>query len=240
MEPQSLILLGTAATIGFLHTLLGVDHSLPFVVLARTQRWSLRKTLGVTGACGLAHILSSVVIGTIGVALGVALERLAWVEEVRGGLAARLLIGFGLAYMVWGIYRSLRGERHSHLHAHADGTVHDHEHHHEAAHAHAHASAGSPSVRTVTVMSLFVIFVLGPCEALIPMLIVPAHAASWPLVAGVILVFGLTTLATMLTLVTIGYYGLRWRGFAALERHMHAAAGFAICASGLAIELLGI
>ena len=93
-------------------------------------------------------------------------------------------------------------------------------------------------------MSLFVIFVLGPCEALIPMLIVPAHAASWLLVAGVIAVFGLTTLATMLALVTVGYFslrwGLRWRGFAALERHMHVAAGFAICASGLAIELLGI
>jgi nickel/cobalt transporter (NicO) family protein len=237
MEPQSIILLGTAATVGFLHTLLGVDHSLPFVVLARTQRWTLRKTLGVTAACGLAHILSSVVIGTVGIALGVALERLEWFEAARGGLAARLLIGFGLAYMVWGIYRSIRTKHHSHIHAHADGTVHDHEHHHEAAHAHAHRSA---SVRTVTVMSLFVIFVLGPCEALIPMLIVPAHAASWALVAGVIAVFGVTTLATMLALVTVGYFGLRWRGFATLERHMHAAAGFAICASGLAIELFGI
>lgn len=235
MEPQSLILLGTAATVGFLHTLLGVDHSLPFVVLARSQRWSLKKTLGVTAACGAAHILSSVVIGTIGIALGVALEKLDWIEAARGGLAARLLIGFGLAYMVWGIYRGLRGRRHSHIHAHADGTVHDHEHHHEDAHAHAHAG-----VRTVTVMSLFVIFVLGPCEALIPMLIVPAHAQSWLLVGAVIAVFGLTTMATMLALVTVGFLGLGWRGFAALERHMHAAAGFAIFASGMAIELLGI
>ncbi len=32
----------------------------------------------------------------------------------------------------------------------------------------------------------------------------------------------------------------RWRGFAAIERHMHAMTGIAIAGSGLAMELLGI
>jgi hypothetical protein len=72
------------------------------------------------------------------------------------------------------------------------------------------------------------------------MLMAPAIEHSWLTVAGVVVVFGAATLLTMLTLVTIGYYGLRWRGFRGLERHMHAMAGFAIAASGLAIELLGI
>ena len=65
MDDASLILLGTAASIGFGHTLVGVDHSLPFVVLARSQQWSLKKTWAVTGLCGVAHVGSSVLIGSV-------------------------------------------------------------------------------------------------------------------------------------------------------------------------------
>ena len=74
MDHATLILFGTAATVGLVHTVMGVDHSLPFVVLARAQRWSLRKLLLVTAACGAAHILSSVLIGTIVTGLFVAIS----------------------------------------------------------------------------------------------------------------------------------------------------------------------
>src|SRR5690606_14515834 len=123
-----LYLLGTAATVGCLHTLVGVDHTLPFVVLARANRWHLAKLWSVTAGCGLLHVLSSVVIGAVGIGLGVALERLAWIEELRGNLAAWMLIGFGAAYAVWGLVRAKRGRRHNHAHVHEDGTVHHHEH----------------------------------------------------------------------------------------------------------------
>jgi len=241
MTNANLLLLGTAASIGTFHTLVGVDHTLPFIVLARSQGWSLRKLWVVTGLCGLGHILSSVVIGTVGIGLGVALDRLAWLEAARGGLAARLLIGFGLAYMIWGLIRGRRAHRHSHLHHHDDGTVHVHVHDHEQEHLHVHNAAKMKgAAKTVTVLGLFVVFVLGPCEALIPMLLAPAFERSWPVVAAVAAVFGMATLVTMLVVVTIGWYGMRWRGLSFLERHMHAVAGFAIASSGLAIELLGI
>jgi sulfite exporter TauE/SafE len=237
MQHATLVLLSTAATVGFVHTLVGVDHSLPFVVLARSQRWRLAKLLWVTAACGFAHVLSSVVIGSLGIALGAALGELQLIEEARGGLAARLLIGFGLAYMIWGIYRAQRGKRHQHAHAHADGTVHVHEHDHLGEHLHAH---GERSVRTLTLLGLMVVFVLGPCEALIPMLLAPAFEHSWWLVAGVCGVFSAATLATMLVLVTIGHFGLSWKGGATFERHVHALSGFAIAMSGALIELLGV
>ncbi len=236
MTDSAAILLGTAATLGAFHTLVGVDHTLPFVVLSRVQGWSLRKLWLVTAACGLAHVLSSVVIGAVGIGLGVALERLEWLESSRGSLAARLLIGLGLAYMVWGIYRSLRQKKHTHAHAHDDGMVHRHEHDHADEHVHLHDKRG----HIVTVLGLFIVFILGPCEVLIPMLLAPAFEHDWLTVAGVILVFGGATLLTMLTLVTVGWFGLRWRGLKLLERHLHALAGFAIAASGLAIELMGI
>ena len=72
------------------------------------------------------------------------------------------------------------------------------------------------------------------------MLMAPAFDHSWATVVMVCVVFGAATLATMLGLVTVGYVGMRWRGFALLERHLHAASGFAIAASGVAIELLSI
>src|SRR6185503_13000879 len=78
------LLLGTAVMIAAVHTAVGVDHTLPFIALGRAQRWSLRKLLTVTALCGVGHVLSSVVLGMIGIALGTALERLRWFESARG------------------------------------------------------------------------------------------------------------------------------------------------------------
>ena len=64
------LLLGTAVTIGFVHTVLGPDHYLPFIVMAKSGRWSAAKTAVVTALCGVGHIASSVALGLIGIALG--------------------------------------------------------------------------------------------------------------------------------------------------------------------------
>jgi hypothetical protein len=56
----------------------------------------------------------------------------------------------------------------------------------------------------------------------------------------VCIVFAVATLGTMLALVTLGHFGLRWRARRGLERHMHALAGLAIAISGVAMELLGV
>lgn len=241
MSEATFILLGTAASVGFLHTLIGIDHSLPFVVVGRSRGWSLGKLLRVTTLCGVAHVLSSVAIGAIGLILGIALDRMEWIESSRGGVAAWLLIGFGLAYAAWGVYRSRQAHRHSHVHVHDDGTVHTHDHDHVRDHSHMHERAGAPRrASAVTVGMLFVVFLLGPCEALIPLLMVPAAEHSWMVVAGVVAVFGAVTLATMLTLVTLGHLGLRFRASDFFERHVTTLAGLAIAISGLAVQFVGI
>ena len=60
METSLEVLLFSAASIGFVHTLIGIDHSLPFVVLGRARGWSLRKVWSITFLCGFGHVLSSV------------------------------------------------------------------------------------------------------------------------------------------------------------------------------------
>src|SRR5512136_1371676 len=105
MNREILLICGTAASLGLIHTILGPDHYVPFIVIGRARRWTLLKTLWVTFLAGLGHILSSVVLGLAGIALGIAVFKLEAIESFRGDIAAWLLIAFGLFYGVWGFRR---------------------------------------------------------------------------------------------------------------------------------------
>jgi len=239
MAAETGILLATAASIGVVHTLLGPDHYLPFVALARSRAWSLKRTVAVTSICGVGHVLGSIALGFLGLAFGWALSGLVDFEAVRGTIAGWLLLAFGLAYTAWGVRRALRGHPHAHVHAHADGTLHLHPHHHrESEHAHPHDRPERGLRGVLGPWTLFVIFVLGPCEPLIPLLIYPAADGSWAAVAAVAGVFAVATIGTMLTVVVVGALGLaRLRLGQGAERWSHALAGAALAACGLAVTL---
>ena len=237
MSQEIGVLAATAASIGFLHTLLGPDHYLPFVVMARARRWSLVKTAWITVLCGLGHVGGSVVLGAIGIVTGVALSRLEVLESVRGNLAAWLLIGFGLAYFVWGLRRALRSRSHQHAHSHGDAEAHTHRHTHTRGHLHIHDGEDRPNV---TPWILFTIFVLGPCEPLIPILMFPAAKSSLSGLLLVTAIFGGVTVATMLTVVIASTLGINFLPVARMERYTHALAGGAICLCGVSIQFLGL
>jgi len=236
MSPELSALLIAAVSIGFFHTLFGPDHYVPFVMLSWSRKWSTAKTAAITFACGLGHILSSIVLGLVGVALGVALERLELIESTRGTIAAWLLIAFGLAYTVWGIRRAVLGKPHRHVHVHGAGDTHEHEHVHDGSHAHVHEDEG----KTVTPWALFIIFIFGPCEPLIPLLIYPAARKSVAGVALVSLTFGAVTIATMMAAVFLMRAGLSLKVLSRAERYTHAIAGLTILTCGLMIEFMGL
>jgi ABC-type nickel/cobalt efflux system permease component RcnA len=237
MTPETTILLASALSIGFFHTLLGPDHYLPFVTMARVGDWSRRKTLLVTALCGLGHVAGSVVLGMVGIAFGLSISRLEAFESSRGSWAAWGLILFGLLYMIWGVRRALRGRAHSHVHAHADGTLHLHEHAHAREHLHPHPSESGSKM---TPWVLFVILLLGPCEALIPLLMFPAATESWASLFLVTGTFGAATIATMLGLVFASLEGIQRISFPRAQRYGHALAGFTILLCGVAIEFIGL
>jgi sulfite exporter TauE/SafE len=230
-----MVLTVTAASIGVGHTLLGPDHYLPFVVLARARGWSKAKTVLITVLCGIGHVGSSIVLGMAGIALGVAVARIEAIESARGDIAAWLLTAFGLVYMVWGLRRAARHRAHSHVHAHADGERHIHLHDHERTHLHPHDQAAAAPALTPWV--LFTIFVFGPCEPLIPILMYPAAASSAAGVALVAVAFSVATILTMVASVLLLSFGLERVSTRGLERYAHALAGFAIFACGVAIHL---
>ena len=243
----------TAVVIGVTHTLLGPDHYLPFVFMARARGWLRAKTQLITLACGLGHVASSVVLGLLGIALGLAVARLASVEAVRGDLAAWALIAFGLVYMAWGVRRAMRGQSHCHPHLHEDGSSHVHLHVHQADHLHVHDAAqghardqagegraSRHAARSLAPWVLFTIFILGPCEPLIPLLMYPAAQNSLAGVALVAVLYGAATLMSMSAAVFVASAGFARMPLGSLERYIHVVAGGAILACGLAIQFLGL
>ena len=182
------------------------------------------------GKTGLGHVGGGVLIGIVGLALGLTVDRLIPVEASRGKLAAWLLLAFGLVYMVWGLKRAFDGKPHAHGHVHANGTVHDHDHGHlEPDHAHAHEGAN------ITPWVLFTIFVLGPCEPLIPLLMYPAATRSVSGMFLVIAAFTAATVSVMLAAVLLACRGLSLVRADGLSRYAHALAGgmLALCGGGM-------
>jgi len=225
------LLLSSAVAIAFVHTVLGPDHYLPFIAMSKARNWSFVKTTWITILCGLGHVLGSVVLGFIGIFAGLALHTLEITESIRGDVAAWLLIAFGLVYGAWGINRAIRNKPHTHIHAHASGTEHQHVHSHRGNHSHAHTAAD----RTITPWILFTIFVFGPCEPLIPLLMYPAATDSTLSVVFVAVLFSAVTIATMTALVLMGTFGLSYLPLKPLARFGHAIAGVTIFLCGVAM-----
>ena len=235
MELSALIV--AAASLGFFHTLLGPDHYLPFIMMSWARRWSGAKTALITLICGFGHIASSVVLGLVGVSVGLAVKKLQVLESFRGNLAAWLLIAFGLAYLAWGLRHAYRGSPHVHSHTHGSEGRHVHTHNHNREHNHVHNGTTTASI---TPWALFVIFVFGSCEVLIPMLMYPAFRYSFFGLVAVTCVFGTVTIGTMLGVVLLCRAGVSFVPMARVQRFSHAIAGATICLCGLAIQFLGL
>lgn len=236
LHSEIIVLCWTAASIAFVHTALGPDHYLPFVMMASVRKWTRTKTAWITFWCGVGHVMSSVVIGLVGIFIGAELVHLNFIETYRGTWAAWGLIAFGLVYAIWGLRRAYKHKPHKHLHSHQGGVVHSHVHVHAGDHAHAHEA----KVKDITPWVLFTIFVLGPCEPLIPIIMYPASKNSVVGFVFVVIIFAVVTIATMLTIVLFATWGISFTRLGKLERYTHALAGAAICLSGLAIVFLGL
>lgn len=231
---MSLSLLAAAFGVGVVHTLFGPDHYLPFIMLAKARGWSRVRTVVVTAACGVGHIASSVLLGGLGIVFGLAIAQVETVETGRGPIAAWALVAFGVAYALWGVRHALRKRKGLEAHVHGD-EVHIHSHG-MSPHGHDHHRVGA----TTTFWTLFIIFVLGPCEPLIPLFALPASQGRWDVAVLTAVVFGVATLLSMVGATLAGYEGLKLVRLGPLERWSHVVAGCVIAAAGLSVIYLGL
>jgi len=232
MQPDLQILITAAITIACLHTITGPDHYLPFIALSKSGRWSFTKTILWTITCGCGHVWSSVLLGLGGAAIGWNLPKISMLENIRGGVAGWALLTFGLIYCVWGLWRAYKNTKHKHFDTGVDGELYVYEH--------KHGRAIQQSERhKVTPWVMFIIFLLGPCEPMIPLLFFPAAKHSFDGMLLLIFVYTLFTLLAMIVMVTFGYYSLSFLKTEKLEKYMHALGGLTLLICGLGIVYMG-
>lgn len=236
MSSDYTVLLTTTLGIAFIHTIAGPDHYLPFMVIARSRQWSVKKTLWFTALCGLGHVGSSIALGLVGVATGIAISSIELWEGQRGSIVSVLLLAFGFVYMLWGIIRAVRNKPHTHIHLHQEGEAHEHEHTHHEAHVHVH---DEPKKKSITPWVLFTIFIFGPCEPLIPLVMYPAADMNTGLLIAVTALFAVVTIGTMMSMVFLLNKGISILPMRKLERYQHALAGFIILVCGVGMVFLG-
>jgi len=95
-QPVLLSVLGAGFATAFLHAALPT-HWLPFVLVGRGQRWTLPKVLTAVATAGLAHIVTTAIVGALIVAAGLAMDQ--WVSGLLPNLSAGLLFLFGAFYL---------------------------------------------------------------------------------------------------------------------------------------------
>lgn len=225
----------TAASLGFFHTLLGPDHYVPFIVLSKARNWSKSKTLWITLISGIGHVSSSVVLGIIGIGLGISISKLESIEAFRGEIVGWMLFAFGVLYLIYGIYRYVEGNGHLHIFNFLlPKQVR------EIQHLPATEKEMNDSGKTnITSWMLFLIFVFGPCEVLIPMLIFPAAEHSVAGIISVAVIFSLVTILTMVGIVYLGYKGAKFLKIKQGGNYIHIVAGLVIAFLGFSIQFLG-
>jgi len=234
----TLALIVAAVSIGSIHSL-APDHWVPFAALARAERWSARRTSAVTALCGLGHVTASVALGLLGVVFG--RELLEPFGERLESVAGLLLIGFGLAYGLWGLQRTLRGRAHTHAHVHGFSHAHRHGHDHEPSPmSHQPFAMSHDEVhRPLTAWTLFLLFSVDPCVAVIPLMVASAPL-GWASTLAVVAAYELATISTMVALVlptraAIGQVRGAWA-----DRWGDAAAGGVVAFVGVVVMSLGI
>ena len=230
------VLVVSAATLGVIHTLLGPDHYLPFIVLSQARKWTRSRTLWITFISGVGHVTGSVILGLVGIAMGISLGRLEAIEASRGSVVGWMLIAFGILYTAYGVYKYYKRGAHVHLPAFLRPR--------SIRHSDLHLSNGDlakeEDAGRITPWILFLIFVFGPCEVLIPMLVYLAAEQSGFGIFLVALVFGIATVGTMLLVVMLGYQGFSMVRFKGKEHQLHLFAGLVILAAGAGMQFLGL
>lgn len=197
MSANGPALLAAAAGVGFGHAILP-DHWVPLAVLGRTRRYPLTRVARLAGMAGIAHVLVSIVLG--GVIIAIGLQFRAAVQSAQDAIVGGLLIATGLGFAV--LELTGRG-RHHHGHGHEHG--HDPRHDPDA-----HDPPPSSMRGVVAVMVPFGA-AASPDLTILPVFLASATAGVATAV-GSLVIFAAVTIGTIVGLTlaaTRGGYQIR-------------------------------
>jgi nickel/cobalt transporter (NicO) family protein len=192
-------LIAAAAGVGLGHAILP-DHWVPLAVVGRTQKLSLRRVARLSLLAGVAHVLVSLILGGIIIALG--LQFRSAIESAQSAIIGAVLILTGLGFLVL----ELTGHGHSHEHGHSHG--HGHDHGHDDSHEHEPHSHSPSESRARGLAAIMVPFgaAASPDLTILPVFLA-ATAAGAAAAVGALIVFSAVTIGTIVTLTLFACFG---------------------------------
>jgi ABC-type nickel/cobalt efflux system permease component RcnA len=228
-------LLAAAAGVGFGHAILP-DHWVPLAVLGRTRRYPLSRIARLSGLAGIAHVLVSLVLGAVIIAVGLRFR--STIQGAQDTIIGCVLIATGIGFAVY----ELTGHGHSHDHPHSHDHEHGHDHEHEHEHEHEPAAHAHQQPRRGGMKSLAAVMVPFGAAASPDLTILPvflaATTAGIVTAVGSLVIFAAVTIGTIvgLTLAAArGGYEVRGEW---LERWGNAITAFVLVVIG-ALVLVG-
>jgi nickel/cobalt transporter (NicO) family protein len=198
-------LIAAAAGVGFGHAILP-DHWLPLAVMGRARRYPLGRVARLSGLAGITHVLVSVLLGAVVIAIG--LQFRSAVLHVENAIVGGVLIATGALFALY----ELAGPGHRHLHAQADQGGHA-EHQHELGGDHGAGSGPSQALRRTAGFVVPFGAAASPDLTILPVFLAAA-AAGVGAAVGSLVAFALATIGTFVLLTvaaTAGGYQLRTR-----------------------------
>lgn len=177
-------LLAAAAGVGFGHAILP-DHWVPLAVLGRTRRYPLGHVARLSGLAGLAHVLVSILLG--GVIIAIGLQFRSAIQSAEDTIVGGLLIATGCGFALL----ELTGRGHAHHH-----DEHDHEH----GHAHdPHPPPGSGRAGRLAAVMVPFGAAASPDLTILPVFLAAA-TVSVATAVGSLAIFAAVTIGTIVTL----------------------------------------
>jgi nickel/cobalt transporter (NicO) family protein len=188
-------LIAAAAGVGFGHAVLP-DHWAPMAVLGRTRRYPVSRVARLSGAAAVAHVLVSLVLGAIIIAIG--LQFRSAVRNAEDAIVGGVLILTGVAFVV--LELTGRGHHHDpeagHSHSHGHGHTHDHDHDHdEHEHDHGYSESGRGLLAIVVPFGA----AASPDLTILPVFLAAVAAGTATAIASLV-VFAAVTIATIVGL----------------------------------------
>lgn len=199
MSGHTIALLAAAAGVGLGHAILP-DHWVPLAVLGRTRNYPMRRIARLSMLAGIAHVLVSVILGAIIVAVG--LQFRSTVEHAQSTIIGCLLIATGVGFTLL----ELTGHGHHHAHDHDHG--HDH---HDPEPDHAHALSEAPHDGGGRLGGLAAVMVPFGAAASPDLTILPVFLAAAAVgvgaAVGSVLIFAAVTIGTIVGLTLAAAQG---------------------------------
>lgn len=174
-------LIAGSALLSVLHALIP-SHWLPILAISRKEQWTPREIMSVTFISGLAHTISTILLGLLLGAIGIKLSVL--MESFTDFVLPALLIVLGLFYII-------QHHRHKHFHVHISSELKN---------------------RKQIIISLVLAMFFSPCLEIEAYFVMAGTIGWWMimLVAGIYAVITIFGMMVWIRIAHIGLMKINW------------------------------